>query len=91
LRPASFNGAGYGVRQASTTEIKAVKRNESHLLPYLGGKEYRSYLRRLEQGESLSLMGPASCRYRDSAQLVELGLIRTSSGFESHARDAGKR
>jgi tetratricopeptide (TPR) repeat protein len=58
---------------------------------YLGGKEYRSYLRRLEQGQSLSLMSPTSCRYRNSAQLVELGLIQTSSRFESHARDAGNR
>ena len=49
---------------------------------YLGGKEYRAYLRRLEQGQSLSLMGLLSCRYRDSAQLVELGLIQTSNRFE---------
>ncbi|MEK0085615.1 tetratricopeptide repeat protein [Benzoatithermus flavus] len=58
---------------------------------YLGGKEYRVYLRRLEAGESLSLMGPPSCRYRDSGQLVELGLIQTSSRFEAHVRDHGTR
>jgi tetratricopeptide (TPR) repeat protein len=58
---------------------------------YLGGKEYRAYLRRLEAGESLSLMGPPSCRFRDSGQLVELGLIQTSSRFDAHVRDHGTR
>jgi hypothetical protein len=57
---------------------------------YLGGKEYRSYLRRLERGDSLSLMGPGSCRYRDSRQLVELGLVQTSARFEDHVRDHGR-
>lgn len=55
---------------------------------YLGAKEYRSYLRRLEASDSFLLKGPASCRYRDSAQLVELRLIHTSTRFENHARDA---
>jgi hypothetical protein len=57
---------------------------------YLGGKEYRSYLRRLERGESLSLMAPVSCRYRDSRQLVELGLMQTSARFEGHVCGHGR-
>jgi tetratricopeptide (TPR) repeat protein len=52
---------------------------------YLGAKEYRTYLRRLEAGQGLSLMGPASCCYQGSRQLVELGLVQTSARFEQHA------
>jgi glycosyltransferase involved in cell wall biosynthesis len=54
---------------------------------YLGGKEYRSYLRRLERGDGLSLKAPVSRRYRGSRQLVELGLMQTSARFEGHVRD----
>jgi hypothetical protein len=53
---------------------------------YLGAKEYRGYQRRLAAAGSPSPLGSASCRYRDSRQLVELGLIATSPGYESHVR-----
>jgi glycosyltransferase involved in cell wall biosynthesis len=52
---------------------------------YLGAKEYRTYQRRLEQGQGLTLVGPSSCRYGGSRQLVELGLIATSERYASHA------
>ena len=45
---------------------------------YLGAKEYRAYQRQLELAEDLTLMAPASRRYRGSRQLLELGLITTS-------------
>ena len=53
---------------------------------YQGAKEYRGYLRRLAGSGGLSPLGPASQRYRDSRQLVELGLIATSPAYESHVR-----
>ena len=53
---------------------------------YLGAKEYRTYLRRLEQGRQLTLMGPPSRRYLGSAQLVELGLVTTSPRWIRHVR-----
>ena len=53
---------------------------------YLGAAEQRIYLRRLQAGEALSLMGPVSCRYHDSQQLVALGLMQSSSRFDAHAR-----
>lgn len=54
---------------------------------FLGAKEYRAYQRRLEHGEDLSLIAAASQRYRDSMQLVELGLMQTSTPFESYVRE----
>ena len=54
---------------------------------FLGAKEYRAYLRRLEQGEAFSFKAAVSQRYRDSSQLVELGLMRATPAFESHVRD----
>ena len=54
---------------------------------FLGAKEYRAYLRRLEQGEAFSFMAAVSQRYRDSRQLVELGLMQATPAFESHVRD----
>lgn len=56
---------------------------------YLGAMEYRTYLRRLESGSPLTLIGPASARYRDSAQLEELGLIHRSTAFDAHVRAHG--
>ncbi len=53
---------------------------------FLGGKEYRAYQRRLGSGGELSLMGPNSRRYRDSGQLVELGLMQSSPDFDAHVR-----
>lgn len=53
---------------------------------YMGATEYRTYLRRLDAGSPLTLMGPSSARYRDSDQLVELGLMRSSARFDAHAR-----
>ena len=53
---------------------------------YLGAREYRAYQRRLDEGGALSPMGPASQRYRDTRQLVELGLIKSSPAYESHVR-----
>lgn len=53
---------------------------------YQGAKEYRVYQRRLAGGGALSPLGPTSHRYRDSRQLVELGLIATSPAYESHVR-----
>ncbi|MGD9511560.1 MAG: tetratricopeptide repeat protein [Geminicoccaceae bacterium] len=53
---------------------------------YLGAKEYRVYQRRLEAGAALNPMGSCSQRYRDSRQLVELGLIATSRAYEGHVR-----
>ena len=52
---------------------------------YQGAAEYRAYQRRLEAGASLTLMGELSSRYRDSAQLVELGLMSSSDRYEAHA------
>ncbi len=54
---------------------------------FLGGKEYRAYQRRLAPGRDLSLMAPISRRYRDSGQLVELGLMQTCAAYEAHVRD----
>ena len=53
---------------------------------YLGAREYRAYQRRLDEGGALSPMGQASRRYRDTRQLVDLGLIETSPAYESHVR-----
>ena len=53
---------------------------------YLGAKEYRSYLRRLERGDACP-HGAGLAPLRDSRQLVELGLIQTSATFECHVRD----
>ncbi|MFZ1428568.1 MAG: glycosyltransferase family 2 protein, partial [Geminicoccaceae bacterium] len=58
---------------------------------YLGATEYRAYLRRLEAGSPLTLIGPSSARYRDSAQLVELGLMRSSTRFDTHVHAHGSR
>lgn len=69
----------------------AVREEVARGQHYLGAKEYRSYLRRLEAGESPSLMGPPSRRYRDSGQLVALGLIQTSDRFEAHVSQHGAR
>jgi hypothetical protein len=69
----------------------AARREVARGQHYLGGAEYRTYLRRLEAGDGLSLMGPASRRYRHSGQLVELGLIQTSSRFDAYVRDHGSR
>jgi predicted Zn-dependent protease len=54
---------------------------------FLGGKEYRAYQRRLAPGRDFSLMAPISHRYRDSDQLVELGLMQTCDAYEAHVRD----
>ena len=53
---------------------------------YLGAKEYRAYQRRLAGGQPLSFLGPDSTRYQGSAQLVELGLMRTTDAFDAHVR-----
>ena len=52
---------------------------------YLGGAEYRGYRHRLEHDEPLVLMSPISRRYRDSEQLVELGLIERPARFAALA------
>lgn len=49
---------------------------------YSGAKEYRTYARRLREGQSLSFTAPVTRRYAGSAQLVGHGLMRSSPAFE---------
>ena len=52
---------------------------------YRGGKEYRTYLKRLEGGQSLSFLHSGSARYDGSRGLVNLGLMHSTPEFEAHA------
>ncbi|MFO1046545.1 MAG: tetratricopeptide repeat protein [Geminicoccaceae bacterium] len=67
-------------------QVRAEVRRGQH---YLGAREYRTYQRRLDEGTPLSPAGPESRRYRDSRQLVELGLMATSPAYERHVDRAG--
>ena len=58
---------------------------------FMGAKEYRAYQRRLDEGGELTLMGPPSCRYRDSAQLVALGLMQAPPAYMAHVHAARGR
>ena len=51
---------------------------------YRGGQQYRVYLKRLESDEGLSFLHPGSVRYRDSRQLVEQGLMRSTPELDAH-------
>ena len=53
---------------------------------YRGAREYRAYQRRLAAGQPLSFRGPDSVRYQGSAQLVALGLMRTTDAFDADVR-----
>ena len=67
-------------------QVRAEVRRGQH---YLGAREYRTYQRRLDAGAPLSPVGPQSRRYRDSRQLVELGLMSSSTAYERHVERAG--
>lgn len=67
-------------------QVRAEVRRGQH---YLGAREYRTYQRRLDDGAPLSPAGPESRRYRDSRQLVELGLMSTSPAYERHVDRTG--
>ena len=50
---------------------------------YEGSAEYRRYARTLAETTDLTLMYNGSIRFKDSAQLVELGLMRETPGWVS--------
>ena len=50
-----------------------------------GAREYRAYLDLLERSGSVSFRDARSLRFESSAQLVGLGLMRTSPAFEQFA------
>ena len=52
---------------------------------YHGALEYQAYLDILRSSGPLNLMAVESVRFEDSAQLVAMGLMRTSSAYERFA------
>ena len=51
----------------------------------MGARRYRHYLHHLAREQSLTLHHPGSVRYRDSAQLVALGLMHSSAELDALA------
>jgi hypothetical protein len=49
----------------------------------MGARRYRHYLNHLRGGESPTLHHAGSVRYRDSAQLVALGLMQSSAELDA--------
>jgi hypothetical protein len=62
--------------------ITEVKRGEH----FAGGAEYARYLRRLERPGGGSFFDVVSVAYRDSGQLLDLGLMQTSDAWRDQHR-----
>jgi len=65
-----------GFRQRVELEVA----REEH---FAQAREYKNYLKKMEQNPSLSLMFPESVRYENSEQLVKLRHLQTSWDWES--------
>lgn len=55
---------------------------------YDGAREYRAYRDLMRKEGTVNLMAAKSARYENSAQLVKLGLMRTTEGWERFAPTA---
>lgn len=64
--------------------VQEVARGEH----YAGAREYRAYLEVMEQDPELTLHYEGSARYRDSEQLVQLELMRTSKPYKQFVSSA---
>ena len=53
-----------------------------------GAREYRAYRDLMRKEGAVNLMAAKSARYEDSGQLVRLGLMRTTEGWERFAPTA---
>ena len=49
--------------------------------------EYRRYLERLKENRDMSLFYHDSVRFKNTAQMIKLGLMKTSDRFEKFARE----
>jgi hypothetical protein len=55
---------------------------------YDGAREYRAYRDLMRKEGTVNLLAAKSARYEDSGQLVRLGLMRTTEGWERFAPTA---
>lgn len=65
--------------------VDSVRREVERGQHSMGARRYRSYLRKLTQVPDLSFHHEGSVRYQDSAQLVRLGLMRTTPALDAQA------
>jgi len=58
---------------------------------FANAREYRAYLQMLQKNDQATFICPESVKFRDSGQLVELGLMATSKAYETFAGDVLER
>ena len=54
---------------------------------FANAREYRAYLQMLRGNREATFLCHQSVKFKDSAQLVELGLMATSKGYEAFVGD----
>ena len=69
-------------RFSRTAEVE-VARGEH----FANAREYRAYLQMLRGNREATFLCHQSVKFKDSAQLVELGLMATSKGYEAFVGD----
>jgi hypothetical protein len=69
--------------------VESVKREVKREQHFENATEYRSYLKSIESCQDLYLKSPLSEKFRDSEQLVSLGILKTSDKLQALAKGEG--